>query len=58
MREPRVDEFSDFNRSSYFHSDAIVLYRAPQLANKFEANFVKFDGKTKDDLNNFVKKNL
>lgn len=46
--------------TNYFFSfsDAIVLYRAPQLANKFEPNFVKFDGKTKDDLNNFVKKHL
>lgn len=39
-------------------TDAIVLYRAPQLANKFEPDFVVFDGKTKEDLNTFVKKNF
>jgi protein disulfide-isomerase A3 len=40
------------------NSDAIILYRAPQLANKFEPNFVKFEGKTKEELNLFVKRNL
>jgi protein disulfide isomerase family A protein 3 len=38
--------------------DAIVLFRAPQLKNKFEANHVRFEGKTKDDLATFVKDNL
>jgi hypothetical protein len=39
-----------------FFRDAIILYRAPQLSNKFESDFVKFEGKTKEDLNEFVKK--
>jgi len=39
-------------------TDAIILFRAPQLHNKFEPNFIKFDGKTKEDLNEFVKTNL
>jgi len=36
--------------------NAIILFRAPQLHNKFEPDFVKFEGKTKEDLNEFVKK--
>lgn len=40
------------------YSDAIVLYRAPQLSNKFEPAFVKFSGKTKEDLTDFVKSSL
>lgn len=39
-------------------TDAIVLYRAPQLRNKFEADFVTFEGKTKVELDEFVKANL
>lgn len=40
----------------FFISNAIILFRAPQLHNKFEPNFVKFEGKSKEDLNEFVKK--
>lgn len=39
-------------------TDAIVLFRSPQLANKFEPDFVKFPGKTVDELTDFVKANL
>jgi protein disulfide isomerase family A protein 3 len=39
-------------------TDAIILFRAPHLANKFEADFVKFTGKTKEDLQDFVKENV
>jgi len=38
--------------------DAIYLYRAPQLANKFEESSVKFTGKSVDDLTKFVKENF
>ncbi|XP_063699405.1 protein disulfide-isomerase A3 [Culicoides brevitarsis] len=38
--------------------DAIVLFRAPHLANKFEEDFVKFTGKDMDALTQFVKDNL
>ncbi|CRK99496.1 CLUMA_CG012815, isoform A [Clunio marinus] len=36
--------------------NAIILFRAPQYHNKFESDFVKFEGKSKDDLSEFVKK--
>lgn len=36
-------------------TDAIYLFRAKQLANKFEPDFVKFEGKTKEELTTFVK---
>ncbi|XP_055606688.1 protein disulfide-isomerase A3 [Uranotaenia lowii] len=39
-------------------TDAIFLFRAKQFANKFEPDFVKFEGKTKDDLTTFVKENF
>lgn len=39
-------------------TDAIYLFRAKQLANKFEPDFVKFEGKTKDELSTFVKENF
>jgi hypothetical protein len=39
-------------------SNAIYLFRAPQLANKFEPNFVKFEGKDKSELSIFVKEKL
>lgn len=35
--------------------NTIILYRASQLNNKFEPDFVKFEGTTKDALNEFVK---
>lgn len=38
--------------------DAIVLYRAPQLRNKFEDDSVLFEGSTKVELDNFVKANI
>lgn len=41
----------------YDVSDAIILFRAPQYSNKFEENFVKFDGTTLDELITFVNKN-
>lgn len=40
------------------HSDAIVLYRAPQFKNKFEPSTVVFDGSSLDELTTFVKANL
>lgn len=39
-------------------TDAIYLFRAKQLANKFEPDFVKFEGKTKEELTTFVKENF
>lgn len=39
-------------------TDAVYLFRAKQLSNKFEPDFVKFEGKTKDDLSTFVKENF
>ncbi|XP_053688162.1 protein disulfide-isomerase A3 [Sabethes cyaneus] len=39
-------------------TDAVYLFRAKQLSNKFEPDFVKFEGKTKDDLNTFVKEHF
>lgn len=39
-------------------TDAILLFRNPQLANKFEPDFVKFTGKNVADLTEFVKVNL
>lgn len=39
-------------------TDAIFLFRAKQLSNKFEPDFVKFEGKTKDELTTFVKENF
>ncbi|XP_055534818.1 protein disulfide-isomerase A3-like [Wyeomyia smithii] len=39
-------------------TDAIVLFRAKQFANKFEPDFVRFEGKTKNDLSTFVKENF
>ncbi|XP_055625105.1 protein disulfide-isomerase A3 [Toxorhynchites rutilus septentrionalis] len=39
-------------------NNAIYLIRAKQLANKFEPDFVKFEGKTKDELSTFVKENF
>jgi protein disulfide-isomerase A3 len=38
--------------------DAILLFRAANLHNKFEPNFVKFEGTTKDELNEFVRANF
>lgn len=38
--------------------DAIILFRAPQLANKFEEKYLKFEGKTKEELSQFVKANM
>lgn len=38
--------------------DAIILFRAPQLKNKFEDSSVVFDGETKEELSTFVKANL
>lgn len=38
--------------------NGIVLFRAAHLSNKFEPDFVKFEGKTKEDLNDFVKDTL
>lgn len=39
-------------------TDAIVLFRAAQLANKFEPDFVKFPGEILLELTDFVKNNL
>lgn len=39
-------------------TDAIYLFRAPQLANKFEPSFVKFTGKDKAELSIFIKDNF
>lgn len=39
-------------------TDAIYLFRAKQFANKFEPDFVKFEGKTKEELSDFVKENF
>jgi protein disulfide isomerase family A protein 3 len=39
-------------------TDAIVIKRASQFANKFEPCTVKFEGKTKNDLSDFVKANF
>jgi protein disulfide isomerase family A protein 3 len=39
-------------------TDAIYLFRAPQLSNKFESSSVKFTGKSSSELSEFVKKNL
>lgn len=39
-------------------TDAILLYRAPQLGNKFEPDFVKFTGESKADLDEFIKGNI
>ncbi|XP_055917609.1 protein disulfide-isomerase A3 [Eupeodes corollae] len=39
-------------------TDAIILFRAPHLANKFEPSFVKFDGSSELDLTNFIKANF
>lgn len=36
-------------------TDAIILFRAAHLQNKFETNTVKFEGTTKDELVEFVK---
>jgi protein disulfide isomerase family A protein 3 len=38
--------------------DAIILFRAANLQNKFEPNFVKFTGKSEDELGAFVKANF
>lgn len=38
--------------------NAIYLFRAPQLNNKFEPATVKFEGKDSTELGDFVKKNL
>lgn len=42
----------------YGETDAILLFRAPQLANKFEPDFVKFEGKGREQLTDFVKENI
>lgn len=39
-------------------TNAIFLYRAPQLANKFEETSIKFTGKSVEDLTKFVKENF
>ncbi|CAO1413169.1 unnamed protein product [Diamesa tonsa] len=39
-------------------TNAIIIIRAAQLSNKFEPSFVKFEGKTKEELTDFVKKNF
>lgn len=41
-----------------FHSDAIVIYRAPQFKNKFESATVVFSGSNLDQLTTFIKENL
>lgn len=38
--------------------DTIILFRAPNLNNKFEPNFVKFEGKSEDELGAFIKANF
>lgn len=38
--------------------NAIILYRAPQLANKFEPASLKFEGSSLADLDTFVKENI
>jgi len=42
----------------YGESNAILLFRSSQMANKFESDFVKFEGKTKEQLNEFIKTNI
>lgn len=42
----------------YDVTDAILVIRAPQYANKFEDGFVKFDGTSLDELVTFVKANF
>ncbi|GAB0094644.1 Protein disulfide-isomerase [Sergentomyia squamirostris] len=44
--------------AKYSETDAILLFRASNLHNKFEENFLKFDGDDVDELTKFVKKNL
>lgn len=39
-------------------TDAVLLFRNPQLSNKFEPDFVKFTGKSVLELTEFVKTNL
>jgi protein disulfide-isomerase A3 len=41
----------------YGVDDAVLLVRATHLSNKFEPNFVKFEGSSKAELNEFVKSN-
>lgn len=41
----------------YDATDSIILFRAPQYANKFEENFVKFEGTSLDQLITFVSDN-
>ena len=64
-------KFADKNREKYRfgHSsdadvlkkqgetDAVVIIRAPHLANKFEDSTVKFEGSTEADIHTFVKEN-
>lgn len=41
----------------YGLTNGIILFRAPQYANKFEDNFVKFEGEGIEELTTFVKGN-
>jgi len=41
----------------YGETDAILLVRAPQYANKFEDDTVKFEGSNVDELTSFVREN-
>ncbi|XP_073844723.1 disulfide-isomerase A3 [Musca autumnalis] len=64
-------KFADKNREKYRfghssneevlekagESDAVVLVRAPHLANKFEESTVKFEGSSESDLTTFIKEN-
>lgn len=61
----KMREKSRFGHSSaadvlkkYGETDAIVLFRAPHYANKFEPSSVKFEGNTIDELTTFVKENF
>lgn len=42
----------------FIYSDAIIIFRAAHLQNKFESNTVTFEGKTKDELSEFVTSNF
>lgn len=42
----------------YDETDVILLFRASNLHNKFEENYLKFDGSDVGELTQFVRKNL
>lgn len=45
--------------AKYGYSDNVILYRPKHLNNKFEPDFVVYDGSaTKDALNTWIEKNL